>query len=72
MCSCDVADEMLELFSKREVTAVATNKPKKTSMLSEMLRVSSDQPVNPFREYSKFDGEVNTYYLLKKCEVLTG
>lgn len=53
---------MAELFPKKDIS----NKKKNyNSELTKLLKACPYLPLNPFREYSKYDGNVNTWSNLK-------
>lgn len=51
-------EEKAELFPKKDIS---DQKKSYVSELSKLLKACPYLPMNPFREYSKYDGNVNTY-----------
>lgn len=55
-------EEKAELFPKKDIS---NQKKNYVSELSKLLKACPYLPLNPFREYSKYDGNVNTCLTFK-------
>lgn len=58
MISKHLDEKKAELFPKKDIS---DQKKSYVSELSKLLKACPYLPLNPFREYSKYDGNVNIY-----------
>lgn len=56
-----IDEEKAELFPKKDISHQKKNY---VSELSKLLKACPYLPLNPFREYSKYDGNVNTHFTI--------